>query len=64
MIVTYDDAVLRRLAEQQRQAPFADDVIRRGDAKLSTLFINDSHLWDADHLVDAQVSTDGLSPSW
>jgi hypothetical protein len=36
---------------------------RRHDAKLSTLFIDDSHLWDADHLIDAQVSTDGLSPS-
>ncbi len=34
--------------------------IRGGhDTQLGSLFIDDSDLWDPDHLVDAQVSTDG-----
>ena len=36
---------------------------RGHDTKLGTFFIDDSNLWDSDHLVDAQVSTDGSSPS-
>ena len=38
--------------------------LRRGhDAQLGTLFIDHPDLWDPDHLVDAQVSADGLTPS-
>ena len=36
---------------------------RGHDAQLGTLFIDDPDLWDPDHLVDSQVSADGLSPS-
>ena len=47
--------------------------LRRGhDAQLSTLFIDHPNLWDPDHLVYAQVSTDGsplvccwsIRPAW
>ena len=36
---------------------------RRGHhTQLGSLFIDHPDLWDPDHLVDAQVSTDGLFP--
>ena len=37
---------------------------RGHDAQLGTLFIDHPDLWDPDHLVDAQVSADGCSPSY
>ena len=43
-----------------------DDLesLRRGhDTQLGTLFVDHQDLRDPDHLVHAQVSTDGLSPS-
>ncbi len=48
------------------QASFLRHFERPGrghDPKLGTFFINDPNLRDPDHLIDAQVSTDGLSPS-
>ena len=34
--------------------------LRRGHhTQLGSLFIDDPHLWDPDHLIDAQVSCDG-----
>src|SRR4029078_3663824 len=49
------------------QGSFLRQLARPGRGhhpKLGTLFIDDPHLRDTDHLVDAQVSTDGLSPSF
>ena len=37
---------------------------RRHDAELLALIIDDPHLWDTDHLVDAQVSADVFVPSF
>jgi hypothetical protein len=32
---------------------------RRHDAQLRAFFVHDPNLWDPDHLIDSQVSTDG-----